>query len=62
MVYANATRGDCSEAADGRYALLTKSFSGALCSGTFTQVVDLSAQGAIRGSCVLGEFTPYRRR
>ncbi len=62
MVYANATRGGCSGAADSGYTLVTRSFSGGLCSGTFAEVVDLTANGAIRGSCVLGDFTPYRRR
>ena len=61
-VYANKTRGGCAEAADNSYALVTKNFgSGALCSGTFAQVVDLTAGGFLRGSCVLGDFTPYRR-
>jgi len=61
-VYANATRGGCAEAADHNYTLVTKNFSGgALCSGTFAHVVDLTANGAVRGSCVLGDFTPYRR-
>lgn len=61
-VYANKTRGDCAEAADSNYALVTKNFGiGALCNGTFAQVVDLTAGGIIRGSCVLGDFTPYRR-
>ena len=62
-VYANATRGGCAEAADHNYTLVTKNFSGsALCSGTFAHVVDLTANGAVRGACVLGDFTPYRRR
>ncbi len=63
MVYATATRGGCAAAADNRYALVTKNFgSGSLCSGTLAQVVDLTAGGIQRGSCVLGDFTPYRRR
>ncbi len=63
MVYANATRGGCAAAADNRYALVTKNFgTGSLCSGTLAQVVDLTAGGIQRGSCVLGDFTPYRRR
>ncbi len=62
-VYANATRGGCAEAADDRYALVTRNFSGgSLCNGTFAQVVDLSAHGAVMGACVLGDFTPYRHR
>ncbi len=62
MVYANETRGGCAEAADNHYALVTKNFgNSALCNGTFAQVVDLTAGGIQRGSCVLGDFTPYRR-
>jgi hypothetical protein len=62
MIYANATRGGCEDAADDRYTLVTKSFgSGSLCSGTFAQVVDLTSSGSVRGACVLGDFTPYRR-
>jgi hypothetical protein len=62
MVYANATRGGCEDAADHNYTLVTKNFNGSsLCSGTFAHVVDLTANGAIRGACVLGDFTPYRR-
>jgi hypothetical protein len=62
MVYANATRGGCEDAADHNFTLVTKNFNGSsLCSGTFAHVVDLTANGAIRGACVLGDFTPYRR-
>lgn len=62
-VYANATRGGCADAADHNFTLVTRSFGGSsLCSGTFAHVVDLTANGAVRGSCVLGDFTPYRRR
>ena len=62
-VYANETRGGCAEAADHNYTLVTRNFGGGgLCSGTFAQVVDLTANGAVRGACVLGDFTPYRRR
>lgn len=61
-VYANATRGGCADAADHNFTLVTKNFSGgSLCSGTFAHVVGLTANGAIRGACVLGHFTPYRR-
>jgi len=62
MVYANETRGGCAAAADNSYALVTNNFGGsALCSGTLARVVDLTAGGMVRGSCVLGDFTPYRR-
>lgn len=61
MVYANATSGGCGALADSQYALVTDNFTGALCSGTVARVVDLSASGQYRGTCVLGDFTPYRR-
>ncbi len=62
MVYASATRGGCASAADNSYALVTNNFgTGSLCAGTIAQVVDLTAGGLLRGSCVLGDFTPYRR-
>lgn len=60
-VYANETRGGCSAAADNHYTLVTESFGSALCSGSLARVVDLTANGVLRGSCVLGDFTPYRR-
>jgi hypothetical protein len=62
MVYANETNGGCSALGDEPdLTLVTESFGSALCSGSFTKVVDLHSQGMIRGVCVLGEFTPYRR-
>ncbi len=62
MVYASATRGGCAAAADNSYALVTNNFgTGSLCNGTVAQVVDLTAGGILKGSCVLGDFTPYRR-
>jgi len=60
-VYATETGGGCAAAADGTYALVTDNFGGSLCSGTVARVVDLTAQGMLRGTCVLGDFTPYRR-
>lgn len=61
-VYANETSGGCSALADNHFALVTESFGGApLCRGSFVKVVDLVSGGMLRGSCVLGDFTPYRR-
>ena len=60
-VYANETSGGCADIADRQYALVTESFSGSLCRGSLAKVVDLSAGGIIRGTCVLGDFTPFRR-
>ena len=62
MVFANETSGGCAALVDQSYAMLTENFGGgALCRGTLAKVVDLQSRGIIRGSCVLGEFTPYRR-
>jgi hypothetical protein len=61
-VYANDTRGGCEALADSHYALVTENFGGGgLCSGTLAKVVDLTGSGMVRGTCVLGDFTPYRR-
>ncbi len=38
---------------------MTGGAAGAILSGI--KVVDLTSNGTIRGSCVLGKFTPYRR-
>ena len=61
-VWANETSGGCAAVADRQYALVTENFSGALCRGSLAKVVDLTAGGMIRGTCVLGDFTPFRRR
>ena len=61
MVYANETGGGCSDLADNQYALVTESFGGSLCRGSIARVVDLTGSGMVRGTCVLGDFTPYRR-
>lgn len=61
MVYASETSGGCAAAADSQYALVTENFSGSLCSGTLARVVDLNSSGSLRGTCMIGDFTPYRR-
>ena len=61
MVYANHTSGGCAAIADGRDTLVTENFGGSLCRGSLAKVVDLQAGGMIRGSCVLGDFRPFRR-
>jgi hypothetical protein len=77
MVYANKTTGGCDDIANQSYSLVTDNFTGALCSGTVARVVDLNtgglfrgpvaravdlnAGGTLHGTCVLGEFTPYRK-
>ena len=61
MVWANQTNGGCSALADRSLTLVTENFGGTLCSGSLAKVVDLTANNILRGSCVLGDFTPYRR-
>jgi hypothetical protein len=60
-VYATDTGGGCHGVLDNNYTLVTENFGGSLCNGTLARVVDLTAGGGIRGTCVLGDFTPYRR-
>ena len=60
-VYLNHTSGGCASVADGHDTLVTENFGGALCRGSLAKVVDLRAGGFVRGTCVLGDFTPYRR-
>ena len=62
MVYANDTTGGCASAADGYDTLVTENFGGSLCRGSLAKVVDIRAGGVVRGTCVLGDFRPYRRR
>ena len=61
MVYANKTSGGCDDVANQSYTLVTDNFTGAMCSGTLARVVDLNTGGMLHGTCVLGDFTPYRR-
>jgi hypothetical protein len=60
-VYANSTGGGCSSLADGQDTLVTENFGSSLCRGSLAKVVDLRSGGFLRGTCVLGDFTPYRR-
>jgi hypothetical protein len=61
-VWANETTGGCAALADQHYTMVTESFGGSpLCRGSFVKVVDLTGGGLLRGSCALGDFTPYRR-
>lgn len=60
-VYRNDFQGGtCSRLGSGFYALLTKTYGGTgLCRGDIASVVDTST-GMHVGSCVLGDFVPYR--
>ena len=58
-VYRNDLRsGGCANLG-GSYSLVTRSSSGRLCSGDIAQVADIR-NGITVGSCVLGDFVPYR--
>ena len=59
-VYVNNVRGGCSGLGSGFYTLVTRSHGTGLCSGDIGQVMDVST-GHFAGTCVLGDFTPYRR-
>jgi hypothetical protein len=60
-VYVNNFRGGtCSNLNTGFHALVTRRFGGAdLCSGDIAQVLDTTS-GFIVGSCVMGDFVPYK--
>ncbi len=60
-VYANETGGGCEGLVSNNYTLVTENFGSALCRGSLARVVDLTSNGITRGTCVLGQFTPYRR-
>ena len=58
LVYVNNVIGSCSGLTAGN-TLVIRSFGSQYCRGDFIQVVDLQS-GITHGSCVLGDFTPYR--
>lgn len=57
--FLNRTRGGCEGLTEFR-ALVTRPGGTQLCSGDLVTVVD-TGTGSYHGSCVLGDFTPYRR-
>ncbi len=59
LVYVNRPAAGCPEIRSG-YALRTRTTINQLCSGDIVEVFD-PVSGFSRGSCGLGEFTPYRR-
>jgi hypothetical protein len=58
-LYRNDLRGGGCNRLGGSYALVTRTTGSSLCSGDIAQVADLST-GVTLGSCVLGDFVPYR--
>ena len=60
-VYVNHMMGGCNNLG-GPYALVTRQFGNAqLCRGDIGQVVDLTNHFTV-GSCVFGDFVPYKRQ
>jgi hypothetical protein len=61
QVYINHMMGGgCPNIASGRNALVTRTSNPSLCRGDIAQVLDTAARVTI-GSCVFGDFVPYRR-
>lgn len=59
-VYVNEIEGGgCGRLSTGFYTLVTRRTSPSLCSGQIADVADLNT-GMSVGSCVLGDFIPYR--
>ena len=58
--YRNDPPGGCNGLGRGNNALVTRSIGASLCRGDIATVADLST-GTTVGSCVLGDFVPYRR-
>lgn len=59
LVYVNNLQGGC-VGLDDRNALITRTPTSQLCRGDIATVADLTA-GITTGSCVFGDFIPYRR-
>lgn len=58
-VYVNHMQGGCTDLG-GPYTLVTRTTGTGLCRGDIAQVVDVRNHFAI-GSCVFGDFIPYKR-
>ncbi len=61
LVYQNRLRWSCPGLARDDDILVTETFGGQYCRGDIIRLVDRSS-GITGPSCVLGEFTPYRRQ
>lgn len=60
-VYRNDLRSGCAHLGSSFYTMVTRRVGGSgLCSGDLVEVVDLSS-GTTVGTCVLGDFVPYRK-
>lgn len=58
-IYRNELSGGCNGLGSGFYTLVTRSSGAGLCRGEIATVADVSS-GVTVGSCVLGDFVPYR--
>lgn len=59
FIWRTETSGSCDDVKRGD-ALITHQFSSRLCKGDIARTADLRA-GFSTGSCVIGEFVPYRK-
>ena len=59
-VYVNNLRGTCPGIQSNWDVIVTDQFQGRSCSGDIIRLVDRTT-GMFRGSCALGDFTPYVR-
>lgn len=59
LIWRTETSGSCDDIKRGD-ALITNQFSSRLCSGDIARTANLQA-GFSTGSCVIGEFVPYRK-
>ena len=58
IVYLNQPAGRCPGLLHGR-TLITRTYSTRLCAGEIAEIVE-PVSGTSVGTCILGEFTPYR--
>ena len=58
-VYRNELQGGCYGLGSGFYTLVTRSSGAGLCRGDIATVADPTS-GVTVGSCVVGDFVPYR--
>ena len=59
LVYRNTMQGQCSGLSRGDTLVMNRTSSSQYCRGDIARVVNLPS-GMMTGSCVLGEFVPYR--
>lgn len=60
LIFRSTTHGSCRGVGRGE-TLITRHYTGRMCSGDIARTANLTT-GIETGSCVLGDFVPYRRR